>query len=148
MITHNLVQGSEAWHAYRATHFNASDAPAMLGISPYKTRTQLLHELHTGLAPEVDAATQSRFDAGHAAEAAARPIAEQEVGEDLYPVVGSEGKLSASFDGLTMDGRIVWEHKLMNVDLADSLSRGIIPDSYRPQLEQQLMVSGADSTIA
>ena len=67
MKTHNLTQGSAAWLAYRATHFNASDAPAMLGVSPYKTRTELLHELHTGLAPEVDAHTQARFDAGQVA---------------------------------------------------------------------------------
>jgi predicted phage-related endonuclease len=119
----------------------------MLGVSPYKTRTELLHELHTGISPEVNTATQRRFDSGHAAEAAARPVAEREIGEELYPVVGSEGKLSASFDGLTMDGRIVWEHKLMNVDLADSLANGIIPDSYHPQLEQQLMVSGAEKAL-
>ena len=147
MKQHNLTQGSPEWLAYRATHFNASDAPAMLGVSPYKTRTELLHELHTGLSPEVDKATQRLFDAGHAAEAAARPIAEREIGEDLYPVVGSEGKLSASFDGLTMDESIAWEHKLMNVGLAESLANGIIPDSYHPQLEQQLMVSGAEKVL-
>lgn len=147
MITHSLVQGSPEWLAYRAKHFNASDAPAMLGISPYKTRTQLLHELHTGIAPEVDAATQRRFDAGHGTEACARPFAEEIIGEELYPVTGSEGKLSASFDGLTMDERIVWEHKLMNVTLAESLANGIIPDSYHPQLEQQLMVSGAEKAL-
>jgi putative phage-type endonuclease len=147
MITHNLVQGSAAWLAYRTTHFNASDAPVMLGMSPYKTRSQLLHELHTGLVPEVDASTQSRFDAGHAAEAAARPLAEEIIGEELYPVTGSEGKLSASFDGLTMGESIVWEHKLMNAALADSLANGVIPEQYHPQLEQQLMVSGAENAL-
>jgi putative phage-type endonuclease len=147
MITHNLIQGTPAWHTYRSEHFNASDAPAMLGCSTYKTRSQLLHELATGQVPEVDPATQRRFDAGHAAEAAARPIAEREIGEDLFPIVGSEGRLSASFDGLNMAGTVVWEHKLMNVDLADSLSRGIIPEQYHPQLEQQLMVSGAEKAL-
>jgi len=151
MITHSLIQGSPEWLAYRSTHFNASDAPAMLGVSPYKTRAELLRELHTGLSPDVDAATQRRFDAGHAAEAAARPLAESEIGEDLYPVVGSleiEGlPLSASFDGLTMAENIVWEHKLMNVNLAESLADGIIPDQYAPQLEQQLLVSGATKAL-
>jgi putative phage-type endonuclease len=151
MKTHNLTQGSPEWLAYRSTHFNASDAPAMLCVSPYKTRTELLHELHTGLSPEIDAATQRRFDAGHAAEAAARPLAESEIGEDLYQIVGSleiDGlPLSASFDGLTMAEDIVWEHKLMNVNLAESLADGVIPDSYHPQLEQQLMVSGAGKAL-
>lgn len=147
MKTHTLTQGTPEWLAYRTQHFNASDAAAMLGISPYKTRSQLLHEMATGLTPEVDAATQRRFDAGHAAEASARPLAEEVIGEELYPVVGSEGKLSASFDGLTMSGTIAWEHKLMNVALADSLANGIIPGSYHPQLEQQLMVSGAEKVL-
>lgn len=151
MRTHNLLQGSPQWLQYRQGHFNASDAAAMLGVSPYKTRSQLMHELHTGIVPDVDPHTQARFDAGHAAEEAARALAESEIGEDLYPVVGSlvvDGlPLSASFDGLTMDGNIVWEHKLMNVDLAESLSMGIIPDQYAPQLEQQLLVSGADKAL-
>ena len=151
MITHNLTQGTPAWLAYRQSHFNASDAAAMLGMSPYKTRTELLHELHTGLTPEVDPRTQARFDAGHAAEAAARPLAEAEIGEYLFPVVGSleiDGlPLSASFDGLTMAENIVWEHKLMSFALADSLANGIITDQYIPQLEQQLLVSGAEKAL-
>lgn len=56
MKIHNLIQGSPEWLAYRAKHFNASDAPAMMGCSPYKTRAQLLRELHTGIAPDVDVA--------------------------------------------------------------------------------------------
>jgi hypothetical protein len=37
---HNLIQGSPQWLAYRAQHFNASDAPAMMGVSPYKSRAE------------------------------------------------------------------------------------------------------------
>lgn len=147
MIIHNIQQGTPEWHAYRAEHFNASDAPAMLGCSPYKTRNQLLHELHTGMTPEVEPGLQRLFDAGHAAEAAARPIAEEIIGEELFPITASDGLLSASFDGLTMDGRIAFEHKLLNVDLAESLARGVIPDSYHPQMEQQLLVSGAEKVL-
>jgi predicted phage-related endonuclease len=54
MIIHTLVQGSPEWLAYRAQHFNASDAPAMMGCSPNKTRAQLLREMHTGLTADVD----------------------------------------------------------------------------------------------
>ena len=38
-------QGSPEWAAHRAKHFNASDAPAMLGCSPYMTRSELLHRM-------------------------------------------------------------------------------------------------------
>lgn len=148
MKTHyNLTQGSQEWLAYRSTHFNASDAPAMLGESPYKTRSQLLHEMSTGIVPDVDEGTQRRFDDGHRFEALARPIAEKILDEDLYPVVGSLGNLSASFDGLTADESVVFEHKTLNDDIRAALQPGCtgadLPLHYRIQMEQQLAVSGA-----
>lgn len=156
MITHELIQGSEAWHQHRATHFNASDAPAMMGCSPYMTRTQLLRRLHTGITPEVDAGTQARFNDGHRFEALARPLAEAIIGEELYPVVGSDGELSASFDGLTMEESIAFEHKSLNHELlaAMPVNEGRVtfcppdfPLLYAVQMEQQLMVSGAERCL-
>lgn len=153
MKQHSFAQGSPEWHAHRATHFNASDAPAMMGCSPYKTRNQLLHEMKTGLAPEIDPAMQRRFDDGHRFEALARPLAEEIIGEDLYPVTGSEGKLSASFDGLPIAEDIPFEHKSLNDELRAALPvRGLnegvtLPLQYRVQMEQQCMVSGADRVL-
>lgn len=154
MRTHyGLRQGTEAWLNYRREHFNASDAPAMMGESPYKTRSQLLHEMSTGIAPDVDEGTQRRFDDGHRFEALARPLAEKILDEDLYPVVGSSGNLSASFDGLTADESVVFEHKTLNDDIRAALHGSmydavfpgshLLPLHYRIQLEQQLAVSGA-----
>lgn len=153
----NLIQGTPEWHAHRANHFNASDAPAMLGISKYKSRAKLLHEMATGITEDIDAATQRRFDDGHRFEALARPRAEIIVGDDLYPVVGSEGKLSASFDGLTMDNKICFEHKTINDSLRNALSgssnalceslSGELPEQYRAQMEQQLMLSSAERCL-
>ena len=161
MKTQTLLQGSPEWLAYRAQHFNASDAPAMMGCSPYKTRAALLREMHTGLAPDVDVATQKRFDNGHRAEALARPLAEKIIGEDLYPVTGSEGRLSASFDGLTLDETQGFEHKALNEELRaaframvdmgapDTLSDfgRLLPIYHRVQMEQQLHVSGAERIL-
>lgn len=146
----NLIQGTPEWHAHRATHFNASDAPAMLGVSPYKTREQLIRELTTGVHAEVDAATQRRFDDGHRYEALARPLAEGILGEDLFPCVGADGKYSASFDGLTMLGDVAWEHKSLNNDLRELVwvdDGSHLPDHYRVQMEHQCMVSGAERVL-
>jgi len=149
----DIQQGSSDWHTHRAAHFNASDCAAMLGISPYKTRDELLREKATGLVPEVDEATRRRFDEGHRFEALARPLAEEIIGDELYPCVGVlEGsKLSASFDGITMDGSIVWEHKTLNESLRQLMQSGApqchIPPHYRAQLEQQLLVSGAEKAL-
>ena len=151
MKTHNLVQGSPEWLAYRAQHFNASDAPAMMGCSPYKTRAELLREMHTGVAADVDIATQKRFDNGHRAENLARPLAEEFIGDVLYPVVGSLGRLSASFDGLTLDGAEGFEHKAMNAELrsiiVDTDMGAQLPLYHRIQMEQQLLVSGAKRVL-
>ena len=151
MKIHQITQGTPEWHAHRAQHFNASDAPAMLGVSPYKTRAELLREAHTGISAEVDAATQRRFDDGHRFEALARPLAEQIVGDDLYPVTGSEGRLSASFDGITLGEDVVFEHKTLNNELRNCMTMvgdaSALPVHYRVQMEQQLLVSGADKCL-
>lgn len=147
MKIHSLIQGSPEWRAYRAQHFNASDAPAMMGVSPYKTRAALLRELHSGVVPDVDVGTQKRYDNGHRAEALARPLAEEFIGAELYPVTGSEGRLSASFDGLTLDESECFEHKALNAELRraiqDEGSGPQLPIYHRAQMEQQLLISGA-----
>lgn len=151
MITLDLIQGTSNWLAARAKHFTASEAPAMLGLSKYKSRSELLREKATGIVSEVDDATQSRFNAGHESEAATRVWAEQFIGEDLYPITGAREvdglPLLASFDGLTLDETINWENKLWNEEFASMVRDGIVPDTHWPQLEQQLLVAGADKVL-
>lgn len=148
---HNLVQGSPEWHAYRRNKFNASDAAAMLGKSRYVTRTELLAQYAVGTEREISADTQRRFDNGHAYEAAARGIAENIIGEELFPVTMSmdvDGlPLSASFDGLTMGEDVAFEHKSLNADLEAALVIGEIPEEYQYQMEQQLLISGASKVL-
>lgn len=141
----NLIQGSPQWHAHRAQHFNASDAPAMMGCSSYKTRSELIKELATGLTGEVDASTQRRFDDGHRFEALARPLAEEVIGEDLSPCVGTSGKYSASFDGITFMHDVAFEHKTLNDTLREAMFEGCcgdaLPLQYQVQMEHQAMVA-------
>jgi hypothetical protein len=56
-------------------------------------------------------------------------------------------KLSASFDGITADGKLVWEHKLANKKLIAALDDGMVPATHYWQLEHQLLVSGAERAI-
>lgn len=144
----SVSQGSPEWHEHRRTHFNASDAPAMLGVSPYKTRTKLLHEIATGIVDaDIDEATLRRFEDGHRFEALARPLAEEIIGDSLSPTVGVSGKLSASFDGITFDELVIFEHKTFNCSLKDITDASQLPEQYRAQMEQQLMVSGASKCL-
>ena len=147
MQEHKIIQGTPEWHEFRAQHLNASDAPAMMGESPYKTRDALLREKATGVVAEVSSETQRRFDDGHRFEALARPLAEKIIGEELYPVVGSNGKFSASFDGMTMLGDVIFEHKTLNAALAVINPDDRLPLHYRIQMEHQLMVSGAEKCL-
>ena len=145
--THDLHQGTQAWHDFRANHFGASEASAMLGLSPYKTRSELLREKATGITPEVDERKQKLFDRGHETEASARLVLEEMIGEGLSPVTMSNGKLSASLDGLTFGGDIAFEHKLLNEALFAAVLEGDLPEAYQPQCQQVLMVSGAEKVI-
>lgn len=147
MRIHNVAQGSAEWHALRAQHFTASEAPAMMGASKHQTRTELLTQKKTGITPDVTPAQQYIFDKGHATEALARPLVEAMIGEELYPVVGTEGNLLASMDGATMLGETLFEHKLWNESLVAQVKAGELEPHYFWQLEQQLLVSGAERVI-
>lgn len=142
-----ILQGSPEWLAVRSKHFCASEAAAMLGVSRYSSRAELLQQKSTGLAEEVGPDKQRLFDRGHAAEAKARPIAEQIIGEELCPVIGVkdvEGlPLLASFDGLTFMGDVAWENKLPNASLVDQVCSDRLEPHYWAQLEHQILVSGA-----
>jgi hypothetical protein len=95
----------------------------------------------------VSDSTQVLFNNGHRFEALARPIGEQIIGEDLYPVVGSNGKLSASFDGITLDESIIFEHKSLNEEIRHAQTADDLGLHLRVQMEQQLLVSGAEKCL-
>ena len=143
-----LVQGSQEWHDVRAKLFTASEAPAMMSVSKYMKRSELLKQKATGITPEVTPAQQRIFDKGHAAEASARPVAEKIINDELFPVTGQleETSYLASFDGITMMEDVIWEHKLINNDLRNATAK-TLDEHYKVQMDQQLMVSGANKCL-
>lgn len=142
MILLNVAQGSPEWHAARAKCLTASEAPAMMGASLHMSRSDLVRMKATGEVREPTPWEQERFLAGHLAESAARPIIEARIGEELYPATATddEGRLLASYDGLTMSEEIGYEHKLWNEVLAAQVLAGELDPAYYWQLEQQLLV--------
>lgn len=165
MIRYTDEPGTPAWHARRASCFNAGDASAMLGCHPSGyTRTQLLQDLHTGIEREFSDFVQERvIDPGHRVEALWRPIAEEIVGEDLQVLAGSldvglSRPLGASLDGITFLEDTLGECKSANEALRaalphtgrDSHERNDarqLPKGYRVQLEQQQLAFGATRTL-
>ena len=152
MIVHDVIQGSPEWNALRRDFFTASEAPVMMGVSPYMSRDELLNTKALGGERESSSKFQQRlFARGHEVEAAIRPVIAERMGQELYPMTGSEIieglHLLASFDGLTMDESDGFEAKLWNAELADQVSKGRIPDDKVWQLEHQTAVAGISSIL-
>lgn len=149
---HDLVQGEEPWHAFRLQNFGASEAAAMLGLSKKVKRNELLHMKKTGTAKEFSRWVQENIlDHGHEVEAMARPHTEEHIGDELFPVTCSAEllppecgyQISASCDGLTLCETTGWEHKQYNAELFAMVSRGEMPEEHMPQVQQELLVTGA-----
>lgn len=149
--THHVQQGSSEWLSLRTGYPTASEAPAAQGVSRYQNRSELVRQKATGITPEHDAHALRRFAEGHAAEAAARPIAEEFIGDELSPVTMTaevDGlPLLASLDGLDFDGAISWECKLWNEGLAEQVRTNNLAPNYTVQMDQQQLVSGAQRTL-
>jgi len=154
-------QGSESWKAWRRSMFPASEAPEAAGVG-YGSAAKYLRE-YGQEKPAPNDFTQSLFNLGHQAEAAALPIAEERIGEKLSPCVGviepqdfPKGtsaeivealtpRLSASFDGIDLDGKVIWEHKLWSQKIAEAHDAGKMIPKHTLQIQQQLMISGAST---
>lgn len=146
----NVIQGSQEWLNLRATKFTASEAPAMMGASKYQSRDALLKMKATGETPEVNSYQEKIFAKGHAAEEAARPLVENIIGDELFPATAISDEydwMLASFDGITIMEDVVFEHKLFNQSLHEHVLNNDLEPHYYWQLEQQLLVSGAEKAI-
>ena len=148
----NLKQGTDQWVQFRLTHLTASEAPIMMGTSKYMSRDDLLTYKKTKEPAVVNRFQQVIFDKGHEAERMARPIVEKNIGEELYPVVGTEEidglPLLVSLDGITMCEETIFEHKQFNKELFEIVkNKKPLPPNIYWQIEQQLLVSGAKKCI-
>ena len=143
-ITLELEQGTPDWENYLLVSNGASEASAVLGISRTGKRNELLAAKATGIAKTFsDYVRRFVLDKGHEVEALARPIAEEFIGEELFPVVMAKGNIRASCDGLTMDETIAWENKQYNAEYFELVSNGELPEEHWPQCQQVLYVTGA-----
>ena len=138
-----LVQGTKEWHQHRANSRNASETPAVLGVSPWQTPYQLWL-LKTGRTEQKVTPAMQR---GTDLEPAARGAYELQTGNIMEPLVLIDGEYSASLDGMTLAGDLVLEVKCpwkgRESDLWKAVARGEVPDYYGWQIEHQLMVAGA-----
>ena len=142
-----VKQNTDQWLAERIGKLTASSAPAIMGDG-YRSRKESMEDF-LQLSPPSNHSdfTKKLFKRGHDTEALARPIIEKEINEVLAAITGVryvEGlPLLASFDGLSYDFSLVWEHKSTD----SQLENGEIPPLYYWQLEHQLLVAGTTTAI-
>ncbi|MCX7167745.1 MAG: YqaJ viral recombinase family protein [Rhodocyclales bacterium] len=141
--TLKLIQGSQEWLDYRRTMRNASETPAVLGISPWVTPYQLWL-IKTGRSTQ--AVTQAMTH-GTQLEPQARASYEAQTGHVMNPLVMQDGLYSASLDGITLAGDLIVEVKCPFRGRQSKLWReareGAVPAYYAAQIQHQMMVSGA-----
>jgi putative phage-type endonuclease len=138
-----LDQRSPDWLKWRQGGVGGSDCPVIMGDVTWSTPEELAR-LKLGLAENID---NERMARGRKLEPRARKLYEILhdtrmdvlcVEHDLYPW------LRASLDGISPDRRTVLEIKCPGDNGHKKALSGSYPYYYRAQLQQQLLVTGAD----
>jgi putative phage-type endonuclease len=137
-----LEQNTEEWLEFRKTKIGSSDAPIIMGESPWKTPQQLWEEKMGLKESSYENAAMQR---GKQLEAQARKAFEQETGLVVWPNVIIHPKyefIIASLDGITMDGQAAVEIKCLGEKTHQMALSGKIPKYYQIQMQHQLAVTG------
>jgi len=140
----SIVQQTQEWITFRKTKIGASEAPAIMEVSPWKTPYQLWLE-KLDLIPNTF--KSSAMERGLQMENEARVQFCLLTGHDVKPEVRIHPKIDymiASLDGITSDGKYAVEIKCPGPKDHGIAAEGVIPDKYYPQLQHQLEVCGLD----
>ncbi len=135
----NLEQGSQEWLNWRRGRITATDAPALMGISPYCTPYQC-HQRKLGLIPEQ--AKNPAMQRGIDDEPIARALFNHRYGFDMSPcIIESENHpfLGASLDGISECGKYLLEVKSNGDHYHNALNSRGIPQIHMFQMQHALL---------
>lgn len=136
----NVEQGSQDWHDLRSIKIGASDAPIIMGDSPWTTK-ETLYKRKMGLeGPQFVTQAMRR---GIELEPEVRSMVSKEIGIELKPAVFVSDKhpwLMASVDGICDDNRICVEIKCPGIEDHELAKRGVVPRKYYAQCQQIMKV--------
>jgi putative phage-type endonuclease len=143
----DLKQNSKDWHTWRKRGIGASEAGAVLDVSPYTSPFELWGE-KTGL---VEKAPFNEFAIaamkhGHDTEPEARAAYETLTGIKMEPLTAEHSEhpfIRASFDGINIPLERILEIKCTGKTIFEQISKSKkAPAHYHAQVQQQLMVCG------
>jgi len=138
----DFEQNTAAWLSWRREGIGASDAPVVMGLSPWQKDSELLL-LKTGQKTERPA--NDAMQRGKRLEPVARQAYVDHSGIDVAPVCVQSREhawMRASLDGLSLDGSHVVEIKCPGEKDHRLAASGCVPEKYYPQLQHILAVTG------
>ncbi len=128
----------------RKNYIGASDAPIIMGISPWKTPYELWQQKLSLVEDNTDNFAIRR---GNDLEPIARKAYINYTGiicEPKFMVHNEIAYMSANLDGLSLDGNIAVEIKCPGKKDHETAKNGEVPEKYYPQLQHQLAVLNHD----
>ena len=140
----DVVQGSLEWLSWRNNGIGASDAPIIMGDSPWTTPYQLWKMKRGELVNKVNAPMRRGMEMEHQA----RLAYEKETGIIMQPIcVQSVDNpwMRASLDGLSFGRKLALEIKCPGAEDHAMANAGKVPEKYKAQLAHIMAVIGAKS---
>lgn len=134
------------WLIWRHRGIGASDSPAIMGVSPWKTRMQLWEE-KIQPTPKMSAGNWATRR-GHELEPRARARYELETGREMPPLLAihlEHSFLRASMDGFNKELNRGLEIKCPGKADHSLAKEGKIPKKYQYQIWHQFLVTGASA---
>lgn len=135
-----ILQNTTKWRSFKQTKIGASDAPVIMGDSPWKTPRDLFEEKLGLRAPSI---TTSYMQRGIDLEPKARECFEKMTGIYVMPktMVSDEIEwMMASLDGIDFEGENIVEIKCPGKKDHSTALKGEIPKKYKAQLQHQMKV--------
>ncbi len=134
-----LIQGSPAWLEWRNTKIGASDAPIIMGASPYKTQYRLWQEKLFLVEPQFKSESMAL---GNELEPMIRDRFEEQTNIMVMPTCLTHPRIQwmiCSLDGISLDEDVFIEIKLNNKDSHQKAKNGIIRKDHDIQMQHQWM---------
>lgn len=138
-----MEQQTTEWLAWRRDKLGASNAPIVMGVSKFSTPHKLWAEM-TGKRESF--AGNWATERGNFWEPFARSRYELRSDLDLPATIAVHPRykfITASLDGYNKEAGVVLEIKIPGAEVFEAAKANICHKSYYPQVQQQLMVTGA-----
>jgi len=147
-IANQYKQNTKEWYEWRKGGLGASDAPIIMSVSPFQSRFELW-AVKIGLMerPEFHPRAIEAMTRGKLLEDEARECYEKKVGvrfeKDVNVIHPTHDFIRASLDGYNAQYNRIVEVKCPGATDLKEAAMGRVPKKYLPQVQLQLLVTGA-----